>query len=73
MTTPIDMVKTRLMLQRESKRAGSYKSGLHCAYQVHDLPFFLLSVVLYLMYFCLVLCLVSKCILDMQIELYASD
>ncbi|KAG7025553.1 Mitochondrial substrate carrier family protein ucpB, partial [Cucurbita argyrosperma subsp. argyrosperma] len=34
MTTPIDMVKTRLMLQRESKRAGSYKSGLHCAYQV---------------------------------------
>lgn len=34
MTTPIDMIKTRLMLQRESKRAGSYKNGLHCAYQV---------------------------------------
>ncbi|CAA0832082.1 Mitochondrial substrate carrier family protein [Striga hermonthica] len=34
MTTPIDMVKTRLMMQRESKRVGSYKSGLHCAYKV---------------------------------------
>ncbi|KAL4038765.1 hypothetical protein IC575_002390 [Cucumis melo] len=34
MTTPIDMIKTRLMLQRESKRAGNYKNGLHCAYQV---------------------------------------
>ncbi|CAH9112521.1 unnamed protein product [Cuscuta europaea] len=33
-TAPIDMVKTRLMLQRESKSAGSYRSGLHCAYQV---------------------------------------
>ncbi|KAL8530792.1 hypothetical protein ACS0TY_007724 [Phlomoides rotata] len=33
-TAPIDMVKTRLMLQRESKRVGSYKNGLHCAYQV---------------------------------------
>lgn len=33
-TAPIDMVKTRLMLQRKSKRAGSYKNGLHCAYQV---------------------------------------
>ncbi|KAK6141306.1 hypothetical protein DH2020_024942 [Rehmannia glutinosa] len=33
MTAPIDMVKTRLMMQRESKRVGSYKNGLHCAYQ----------------------------------------
>ncbi|XP_012832868.1 PREDICTED: mitochondrial substrate carrier family protein ucpB isoform X3 [Erythranthe guttata] len=33
-TAPIDMVKTRLMMQRESKRAGNYKSGFHCAYQV---------------------------------------
>ncbi|XP_075509274.1 uncharacterized protein LOC142545777 isoform X2 [Primulina tabacum] len=33
-TAPIDMVKTRLMLQRESKRVGSYKNGIHCAYQV---------------------------------------
>lgn len=33
-TAPMDMVKTRLMLQRESKSAGTYKSGLHCAYQV---------------------------------------
>lgn len=47
MTTPIDMIKTRLMLQRESKRAGSYKNGLHCAYQVYDLPILLLSFVLY--------------------------
>ncbi|XVE77702.1 hypothetical protein DITRI_Ditri13aG0084200 [Diplodiscus trichospermus] len=31
-TAPIDMVKTRLMLQRES--VGSYKNGFHCAYQV---------------------------------------
>ncbi|XP_031744482.1 mitochondrial substrate carrier family protein ucpB isoform X2 [Cucumis sativus] len=34
MTTPIDMIKTRLMLQRESKRVGNYKNGLHCAYQI---------------------------------------
>ncbi|KAL5561582.1 hypothetical protein UlMin_031329 [Ulmus minor] len=33
-TAPMDMIKTRLMLQRESKRAGSYKNGFHCAYQV---------------------------------------
>nr|GMD18553.1 mitochondrial substrate carrier family protein ucpB isoform X2 [Ipomoea batatas] len=32
-TAPMDMVKTRLMLQRESNSAGMYKSGLHCAYQ----------------------------------------
>lgn len=32
-TAPIDMVKTRLMLQRESV-VGSYKNGFHCAYQV---------------------------------------
>ncbi|KAK6239297.1 hypothetical protein QUC31_004766 [Theobroma cacao] len=31
-TAPIDMVKTRLMLQRD--RAGNYKNGFHCAYQV---------------------------------------
>lgn len=40
MTTPIDMIKTRLMLQRESKRVGNYKNGLHCAYQVYDLRTF---------------------------------
>ncbi|KAL6564260.1 hypothetical protein OROMI_015710 [Orobanche minor] len=34
MTAPIDMVKTRLMMQRESKRVGRYKDGLHCIYQV---------------------------------------
>ncbi|KAL3644827.1 hypothetical protein CASFOL_010007 [Castilleja foliolosa] len=34
MTAPVDMVKTRLMMQRESKGIGSYKNGLHCAYQV---------------------------------------
>lgn len=28
------MIKTRLMLQRDSKSTGSYKSGFHCAYQV---------------------------------------
>ncbi|KZV41906.1 mitochondrial substrate carrier family protein ucpB [Dorcoceras hygrometricum] len=33
-TAPIDIVKTRLMLQRESKLDGSYKNGIHCAYQV---------------------------------------
>ncbi|GMI74006.1 hypothetical protein like AT4G03115 [Hibiscus trionum] len=32
-TAPIDMVKTRLMLQRESV-VGNYKNGFHCAYQV---------------------------------------
>nr|GMD17082.1 mitochondrial substrate carrier family protein ucpB [Ipomoea batatas] len=36
-TAPMDMVKTRLMLQRESNSAGMYKSGLHCAYQVMTL------------------------------------
>lgn len=35
MTAPVDMIKTRLMLQRESKSAGSYKNGFHCAYQVN--------------------------------------
>ncbi|KAI6695693.1 hypothetical protein NL676_023403 [Syzygium grande] len=34
MTAPMDMVKTRLMLQRESETAGRYKNGFHCAYQV---------------------------------------
>ncbi|KAL9674323.1 hypothetical protein QQ045_030595 [Rhodiola kirilowii] len=33
-TTPVDMVKTRLMLQLESKDAGIYKNGFQCAYQV---------------------------------------
>ncbi|XP_061342552.1 uncharacterized protein LOC133288758 [Gastrolobium bilobum] len=33
-TAPVDMVKTRLMLQRESKGAKIYKSGFHCAHQV---------------------------------------
>ncbi|XP_050235545.1 uncharacterized protein LOC126685672 isoform X2 [Mercurialis annua] len=33
-TAPVDMIKTRLMLQRESKKAGGYKNGFHCAYQV---------------------------------------
>ncbi|KAK3003242.1 hypothetical protein RJ639_018184 [Escallonia herrerae] len=33
-TAPMDLIKTRLMLQRESKRVGSYKNGFHCAYQV---------------------------------------
>ncbi|KAG8653814.1 hypothetical protein MANES_05G068900v8 [Manihot esculenta] len=32
-TAPMDMIKTRLMLQRESKRVQSYKNGFHCAYQ----------------------------------------
>ncbi|XP_068663796.1 uncharacterized protein [Aristolochia californica] len=34
MTTPMDMIKTRLMLQRESKSAEIYKNGFHCAYKV---------------------------------------
>ncbi|KAJ4727581.1 Mitochondrial substrate carrier family protein [Melia azedarach] len=34
MTAPVDMVKTRLMLQQESRKIGSYKNGFHCAYQV---------------------------------------
>ncbi|KAE9460555.1 hypothetical protein C3L33_07557, partial [Rhododendron williamsianum] len=33
-TAPVDMIKTRLMLQRESKTVGTYKNGFHCAYQV---------------------------------------
>ncbi|KAK4842002.1 hypothetical protein QYF36_014085 [Acer negundo] len=33
-TAPVDMVKTRLMLQQESIKFGSYKNGFHCAYQV---------------------------------------
>ncbi|KAJ6343599.1 hypothetical protein OIU76_005358 [Salix suchowensis] len=33
-TAPMDMVKTRLMLQRESKTVGNYKNGFQCAYQV---------------------------------------
>lgn len=39
MTAPMDMVKTRLMLQRESETAGRYKNGFHCAYQVAYLSF----------------------------------
>ncbi|KAL2238930.1 UNVERIFIED_CONTAM: hypothetical protein Sindi_1084700 [Sesamum indicum] len=41
-TAPIDMIKTRLMLQRESKRVGSYRNGLHCAYQVVTFPLLLI-------------------------------
>ncbi|XP_004496002.1 uncharacterized protein [Cicer arietinum] len=33
-TAPMDMVKTRLMLQRASKGGRTYKNGFHCAYQV---------------------------------------
>ncbi|OVA04382.1 C2 calcium-dependent membrane targeting [Macleaya cordata] len=33
-TAPVDMIKTRLMLQRASNTTGSYKNGFHCAYQV---------------------------------------
>lgn len=33
-TAPMDTVKTRLMLQRESKLSGAYRNGFHCAYQV---------------------------------------
>ncbi|KAL4202562.1 hypothetical protein AMTRI_Chr02g221700 [Amborella trichopoda] len=33
-TAPMDMVKTRLMMQRESKKLGNYRNGFHCAYQV---------------------------------------
>ncbi|XP_042516921.1 mitochondrial substrate carrier family protein ucpB [Macadamia integrifolia] len=33
-TAPMDMIKTRLMLQRESYKVGGYRNGFHCAYQV---------------------------------------
>ncbi|XP_078436057.1 mitochondrial substrate carrier family protein isoform X2 [Wolffia australiana] len=33
-TAPVDMVKTRLMLQRLSHTSQSYRNGFHCAYQV---------------------------------------
>ncbi|GMH02651.1 hypothetical protein Nepgr_004490 [Nepenthes gracilis] len=33
-TAPMDVVKTRLMLQTESNGPGSYRNGFHCAYQV---------------------------------------
>ncbi|XP_023738414.1 uncharacterized protein LOC111886407 isoform X1 [Lactuca sativa] len=33
-TAPMDMVKTRLMLQRESMSDGAYKNGFHCTYKV---------------------------------------
>ncbi|KAM7277002.1 hypothetical protein ACFE04_018868 [Oxalis oulophora] len=33
-TAPMDMIKTRLMLQRDSKGVGTYKNGFHCAYKV---------------------------------------
>uniref|UniRef100_A0A2P2IQE5 Uncharacterized protein MANES_05G068900 n=1 Tax=Rhizophora mucronata TaxID=61149 RepID=A0A2P2IQE5_RHIMU len=33
-TAPMDMIKTRLMLQQESKGVGGYKNGFHCAYKV---------------------------------------
>ena len=38
-TAPMDMIKTRLMLQRESKEVGNYKNGFHCAYQVFEFVF----------------------------------
>ncbi|KAL9270023.1 Mitochondrial substrate carrier family protein ucpB-like protein [Drosera capensis] len=34
MTAPIDTVKTRLMLQKESGGPGSYRNGFHCGYQI---------------------------------------
>ncbi|GAB2281462.1 hypothetical protein Dimus_016050 [Dionaea muscipula] len=33
-TAPMDMVKTRLMLQTKSQGPGVYRNGFHCAYQV---------------------------------------
>ncbi|CAN1188509.1 Mitochondrial substrate carrier family protein ucpB [Linum perenne] len=33
-TAPIDTIKTRLMLQSDFERGGSYRNGFHCAYQV---------------------------------------
>lgn len=33
-TAPVDMVKTRLMLQKESSSYKNYKNGFHCAYKV---------------------------------------
>ncbi|CAN6467818.1 unnamed protein product [Victoria cruziana] len=33
-TTPMDMVKTRLMMQKEINNVGVYRNGLQCAYQV---------------------------------------
>uniref|UniRef100_A0A7C9A4Q9 Mitochondrial carrier protein n=2 Tax=Opuntia streptacantha TaxID=393608 RepID=A0A7C9A4Q9_OPUST len=33
-TAPMDMVKTRLMLQRESSSYKNYRNGFHCAYKV---------------------------------------
>lgn len=33
-SAPIDTVKTRLMMQRESTQMGAYKNGFHCAYKV---------------------------------------
>ncbi|XP_010914395.1 uncharacterized protein [Elaeis guineensis] len=33
-TAPIDMIKTRLMLQQEPTGVRSYRNGFHCAYRV---------------------------------------
>uniref|UniRef100_A0A1D1YL91 Mitochondrial substrate carrier family protein ucpB n=1 Tax=Anthurium amnicola TaxID=1678845 RepID=A0A1D1YL91_9ARAE len=33
-TAPVDMIKTRLMLQQESHGPKYYRNGFHCAYQV---------------------------------------
>lgn len=33
-TAPVDMIKTRLMLQRETSDARTYRNALHCGYQV---------------------------------------
>lgn len=38
-TAPVDMIKTRLMLQHESKGARVYRNGFHCASQVLILIF----------------------------------
>lgn len=48
-TAPMDMVKTRLMLQRESKEVGMYRNGFHCAYQVGTLLLYDFSMSLYLL------------------------
>ncbi|THU63629.1 hypothetical protein C4D60_Mb01t17830 [Musa balbisiana] len=33
-TAPVDMIKTRLMLQQEARGVRNYRSAFHCAYQV---------------------------------------
>jgi hypothetical protein len=54
-TAPVDMVKTRLMLQRESKGGRIYKNGFNCAYQVLILfshrQYFVCSILIFAFYF----------------------